>query len=104
MLLTIVCHREGGMIRGGVRHGRVAEHMVTRFTPDQLRELIAEPNITVVVGRPLTSVDIAQIEEARAAEAKAATRERNTPPGKEGEQAAGVAEGNGAPAAAKKTR
>lgn len=98
MQLTIVCHREGGMIRGGVRHGRVAEHLVGRFTPDQLRELIAEPNITVVVGRPLTSVDIARIEEERAAEAKAETRERNKMPVEEG-KAAGVVEANGTPAA-----
>lgn len=77
MQLTIVCHREGGMIRGGVRHGRLAEHLVTRFTADQLREMIAERDLSVVVGRPLTPADIARIEEDAQAAAKEAARARN---------------------------
>jgi hypothetical protein len=78
MQLTIACLREGGMLRGGVRHGRVAEHLVTAFTPDQLREMVAERDLVVVVGRPLTTVDIARIEEERRAADKAARREKNT--------------------------
>ena len=103
MQLTIVCTREGGMIRAGRRHGRAAEHLVTDFTPDQLRELIAEPNISVVVGRPLTPVDIAKIEEEQKAAAKAAARDANSiPPGECQTGAAGA--DDGAPAARRKAR
>ena len=100
MKLTIVCIREGGMIRAGRRHGRAEEHLVTDFTADQLRELIAEPAISVIVGRPLTPVDIARIEEERKAAAKEAAREKNTPAHEKSEGETG-AEGK-APATARK--
>lgn len=75
MQLTIVCVRPGGMIRAGRRHGRAEEHLVSDFTADQLRELIAEPDISVIVGRPLTPVDIARLEDEQRAATKAAARE-----------------------------
>nr|WP_294547671.1 hypothetical protein [uncultured Rhodopila sp.] len=59
--LVIACARPG-LIRGGVRHPKVAEHLIGAFSPDQLRELLAEPEIAVVVGRPLTLDDVATLE------------------------------------------
>ena len=62
--LVVACARPG-LIRGGVRHPKLAEHLIGAFTPDQLRELLAEPEIAIVVGRPLTLDDVAVLEAGR---------------------------------------
>lgn len=64
-MLSIACSRPG-LIRGGVRHPRQEMHLLGRFTPDQLREMLAEPELSLVIGRPLTAADIAAIEAAGA--------------------------------------
>ena len=75
MPIVIGCVREHGMIRGGVRHPRgFATHLVGAFTADQLRELVAEPDLVVLVGQPLTPDLIAKIEAERAAGGKAARK------------------------------
>jgi len=60
--------------------------------------MIAERDMVVVVGRPLTTVDIARLEEDQRAAAKAAARETNAPPPKTSGRVAGAAEGKAAPA------
>lgn len=73
MQLSIVCLREGGMIRGGIRHGRLAVHHAGDLSLEQLREMLAEPELAVIVGRPLTEDDIDAMEkDRRAAKAPAA--------------------------------
>jgi hypothetical protein len=62
MLITVVCHRPG-LIRAGKRHPKVESYLVTQFTADQLREMLAEPELTIVVGHPLTTADIGAIEQ-----------------------------------------
>ena len=69
MQIAIVCLRERGMIRGGVRHPHgAATYLASAFTADQLREMIAEPALTVLVGQPLTPELIGKLEAERAAE------------------------------------
>ena len=59
--IHVVCHRPG-LIRGGHRNPPHAVHDIGFHTPEQLRELIAEPEITVISGDLLTEADIAAIE------------------------------------------
>lgn len=47
--LTIACARPG-LIRGGVRHPFLASYPADAFSPAQLRELLAEPALAVIVG------------------------------------------------------
>ncbi len=47
--LVIACARPG-LIRGGVRHPFLASHPADAFTPAQLRELMNEPALAVIVG------------------------------------------------------
>jgi hypothetical protein len=63
--LQIVCKREGGMNRGGIRHpeGRKA-HAMDKLTPDQLREMLAEPALELIIGEPLTEKHVAALEKA----------------------------------------
>ena len=61
MRLVITCARPG-LIRGGVRHPKSAEHLLRDFSPDQLREMLSEPELALTLGRPLTFADVAAIE------------------------------------------
>jgi len=61
MRLVITCARPG-LIRGGVRHPKSAEHLLRDFSPDQLREMLSEPELALTLGRPLTYADVAAIE------------------------------------------
>lgn len=57
MQIVVTCLREGGMIRGGIRHPRVAAYDTSKFSADQLREMIAEPDLVVVAGHLLTEAE-----------------------------------------------
>lgn len=67
----ITCTRPG-LIRGGVRHPKSAQHKLEAFTPAQLREMLAEPELHLTLGRPLLAGDVDAIE----ASAKAAPAEK----------------------------
>ena len=73
--LIIACHRPG-MIRGGRPHPPVqsytAAEAVAAFTPEQLADIVGEPEIVVVIGE---RVAIEQIDAAAAAMADAAAEE-----------------------------
>lgn len=73
--LHIVCLRPGGMNRGGARHEGHKTHELDAFTPDQLREMHADPNLALILGGDaLTEDHIAEHEAAAkkpAAKAKA---------------------------------
>ena len=55
--LFIACARPG-LIRGGVPHPAGKMHKVDAFTEAQLQEMLAEPAISIVYGRQVTSEDI----------------------------------------------
>lgn len=59
------------MHRGGRANPRHAAYDMGEHSPDQLRELLAEPEMTVVIGDALTEDHIAEIE-ARSAPKKPA--------------------------------
>ena len=61
MHLVIVCNRPG-LIRGGVRHPQAEIHDLGRFSPAQLRDMLAEPELTLVVGTRLTLSDVDEAE------------------------------------------
>lgn len=48
--LHIVCLRPGGMNRGGMRHVGHARHSAAQFTPEQMRELVGEPDLVLIAG------------------------------------------------------
>jgi hypothetical protein len=59
------------MNRGGVRHDKHKVHKLEAFTPDELREIHADPDVVAfVAAEPLTEAHIAAIE-AKAAKAEA---------------------------------
>jgi hypothetical protein len=60
--LHIVCMRPGGMNRGGRRHDRHAVHSLADFTPAQLREMLAEPDLVLLGGVVLTEDYIGELE------------------------------------------
>jgi hypothetical protein len=66
--IHVLCHRPG-MNRGGRANPRHAAYDFGVHTPAQLRELLAEPEVTVLVGDVLTEALVA------AAEAEAAKTE-----------------------------
>ncbi len=47
-----------GLAVAGVHHPRIASHLVTTFTEDQLRQMIADPNLAICVGIELTAADV----------------------------------------------
>jgi hypothetical protein len=57
----VFCARPG-LIRGGRSNPRHAAHDVGTHSPGELRALLAEPEIVVVVGEVLTEAHIAAIE------------------------------------------
>lgn len=59
--LIIVCARPG-LARCGVEHQRVATHLLGRFKPAELRTLLADPDLTLFVGRPLFADDVEGLE------------------------------------------
>ena len=61
--IVIACARPG-LIRAGVRHPAVASHALDAFTPEQLRELLAEPALRVVIGEALSEAFIRALEDA----------------------------------------
>lgn len=54
--------RAGGLNRGGARHVRHQAHRLEDFSPQQLREMLAEPDLALIVGAPLTAKQIDGIE------------------------------------------
>ena len=68
--LHITCSRPGGIIRGGIRHEPHAAHDVAAFTPVQLREMLAEPELSLVIGEKFTAAHVDAIEVKPAAKAK----------------------------------
>jgi hypothetical protein len=59
MQIVISCLRDGGMIRGGIRHPHAAvAYESTAFSADQLREMVEEPELVVVAGHLLTEGEI----------------------------------------------
>lgn len=78
MRLVIVSNRPG-LIRGGVRHPQAAEYAPGTFTPDQLREMLAEPELTLAVGRLLTQADIDALDGGEAAAAVQVTAPEAAP-------------------------
>lgn len=64
--IHVLCHRPG-MNRGGRANPRHAAYDFGVHTPAQLRELLAEPEVTVLVGDVLTEDYVAAIEQHRAA-------------------------------------
>lgn len=72
--IHVFCHRPG-MNRGGRSNPRHAAYDFGVHTPAQLRELLAEPEVTVLVGDALTEADIAAMElEADVKKAEGATK------------------------------
>ena len=69
--LVIACSRPG-LLRGGVRHPAIARHALDAFTPEQLRELLAEPALAVAIGEPLSPQFLDEMEATRRAQAPAA--------------------------------
>lgn len=59
----VICHRPG-MHRGGRANPPHAAHDHGVHSPEQLRELLAEPQITVIVGEKLTEAHVVAIEAA----------------------------------------
>lgn len=55
--LVVVCRRPG-LIRAGIRHPAVAEYPAADFSAEQLAEMLAEPELTLVIGRLMTEADI----------------------------------------------
>lgn len=69
--LHTVCLRPGGMNRGGIRHEGHKVHDIDAFTPAQLREMDADPNLVLILGgEKLTDKHIAATPAGKA-EAKA---------------------------------
>jgi hypothetical protein len=69
--LHIVCLRPGGMNRGGLRHDRHQVHQLGSFTPVQLREMLAEPELALILGGDaLTEAHVAGLEAPPAKKAK----------------------------------
>ncbi len=58
--IIVVCRRPG-LIRGGLRNGVCDRYDAGTLAPAQLAELVAEPEITVVLGSVITAEDIAQL-------------------------------------------
>lgn len=52
---VVIVSRRPGIIRGGMRHPAVAAHAPGAFTPEQLVDIVGEPEITVVVGAIVTN-------------------------------------------------
>ena len=50
MDLHTVCFRPGGMNRGGQRHERLKTFKEGTFSPEQVRELLNEPEIALISG------------------------------------------------------
>lgn len=61
-MLHIACLRPGGMNRGGIRHDRGQAHDPAKFTPAQLREMLADQDLVLTVGDALTEEHITAIE------------------------------------------
>ena len=59
--LHIACVRPG-FIRGGRPHPQAAEYELTDFTAAQLREMLAEPALSLVVGERLAERHIEAME------------------------------------------
>ncbi|HQU16629.1 MAG TPA: hypothetical protein PLO69_11080 [Gammaproteobacteria bacterium] len=68
-MIHVICHQPHGMHRAGHFNKGHKAHPEGDHTPEQLRELLADPHHTVVVGELLTEEHIAAIE-AKAAKAK----------------------------------
>ena len=61
--LHIVCLRPGGMNRGGARHDRHQVHAADAFSPLQLREMMADPELVLILGGDaLTEAHVAAME------------------------------------------
>lgn len=52
--LVIACTRPG-LIRGGVRHPKSASYQLDFFAEPALREMLAEPELVLALGVPLTT-------------------------------------------------
>ncbi len=46
------------MNRAGVRHPRHATHELDAFTPEQLREMLDEPELTLIIGERFTEAHL----------------------------------------------
>ena len=57
--LHIVCHRPG-LRRGGVTHPAHRAHAADAFTAEQLAELLAEPELTLILGEMVASAEAVQ--------------------------------------------
>jgi hypothetical protein len=71
--LVIACSRPG-LIRGGVRHPKLASYPLGHFAEAALREMLAEPELALVLGTEVT-VDMLP-----SVAAPAATPPADTPP------------------------
>lgn len=67
----VFCSRPG-MFRGGRENPRHAAYEQGTHTPAHLRELLRDPETTVVIGDELTEEQIAAMEKAAAAKAEKA--------------------------------
>jgi len=67
--LHSVCLRPGGMNRGGVRHERLKTFDTEAFSPHQMREMLSEPELALIVGgEPMGAAHLAEVEAAIAEE------------------------------------
>lgn len=72
-MLHVICARPG-MIRGGRANPLHAAYENGEFTPAQLRDLVGDPNITVIAGGEVLTTDAVDAAEASAGEADGATK------------------------------
>lgn len=70
MKLHTVCFRPGGMNRGGVRHERLKTFDAETFSPQQMRELLTEPELALIngAGEVMGAAHLAEVEAAIAEE------------------------------------
>jgi hypothetical protein len=89
--LTIICHRDGGIIRGGRRHPKVAQHTLDDFTLAQLVEMLAEPELTLVLGPVATHADLFSTEESLPEKAEGGEKDTASQTTDVGQEGAGKA-------------
>ena len=77
---VIVLCRRPGMFRAGVHHPAVAAHARGSFTKEQLLELIAEPEITLVIGVVVTAEAVSALLEEPADKTGGDRRGEDDPP------------------------
>ena len=75
MIYHVICGRPG-LHRGGRPNPPHAPYKLGDHTPDQLRDLLAEPATHVIIGAEMTEDDVAKIEADLAAAAEAAEKKK----------------------------